>query len=442
MLFVTCGVFVALALVILIGGALMFVNRASSRVAGELARIREAGEPASVIKLEEHYRLPPGVEDTTELWLDATRRLGREAFAADAGELPIVGLAATEAPRPHKLWDDLDAAERLLHKYREPLHTMHEAADLGGAARYPVDFKFRSLVLYDHTERLLNGARLLALEAHVRAHHWDPRGAAESIRTIFVLARSMEREPTSTSLSMRLMVDATARDEIRALLPTADFSDMDLAWFQDNLRAIDYHDGLHQAVLGERAMGIDAFQHPDSMELEVRVSGLWRFTQSSGFAFYLRHANWLAVAAKRPWPQALQAAVQADAELAELIVDPPPLTKATHVFPVHVGLDLVLVFNQTGHNVAMNGAADAAIAVELYRRRHGELPERLDELVPDFLPRVPIDPFDGQPLRYAVSEEEYVLYSVGFYRVDNGWDPSRQFGNITPYIVFRVLRSP
>jgi hypothetical protein len=48
-----------------------------------------------------------------------------------------------------------------------------------------------------------------------------------------------------------------------------------------------------------------------------------------------------------------------------------------------------------------------------YARVHGEPPERLDQLAPDFLPAVPIDPFDGKPLRYRREGAGWVVWSVG-----------------------------
>ncbi len=64
--------------------------------------------------------------------------------------------------------------------------------------------------------------------------------------------------------------------------------------------------------------------------------------------------------------------------------------------------------------------ADAAIGVQRYFRVHGKLPEKLDELVPTFLPSVPMDPYDGKPLRYVVRQDEYVVYSIGKNGVDDG----------------------
>jgi len=69
---------------------------------------------------------------------------------------------------------------------------------------------------------------------------------------------------------------------------------------------------------------------------------------------------------------------------------------------------------------ATRDAADAALAIEQFRRKHDRLPETLDELVPEFLDAVPIDPFDGKPLRYVVREDAYVIYSIGRDRADDG----------------------
>jgi len=65
-------------------------------------------------------------------------------------------------------------------------------------------------------------------------------------------------------------------------------------------------------------------------------------------------------------------------------------------------------------------AAQAALALELYRRRNGEWPVRLSQLVPEMLPGMPVDHFDGRQLRYRRVDGEPRLYSVGRNQVDDG----------------------
>ncbi len=64
-------------------------------------------------------------------------------------------------------------------------------------------------------------------------------------------------------------------------------------------------------------------------------------------------------------------------------------------------------------------AAKFVVAVELYRRKTGRRPVSLDALVPEFLPSVPVDPFDhGAPLKYDV--ERGIVWTVGPDRDFNG----------------------
>ena len=66
-----------------------------------------------------------------------------------------------------------------------------------------------------------------------------------------------------------------------------------------------------------------------------------------------------------------------------------------------------------------------AIALKRFQLKHGKLPEKLSELVPEFLPAAPTDPVDGNPLRYRlVSDGTFLLYSVGENGTDEGGDPT------------------
>ncbi len=58
-------------------------------------------------------------------------------------------------------------------------------------------------------------------------------------------------------------------------------------------------------------------------------------------------------------------------------------------------------------------ATRVSIALERYRRLHGAWPESLEALVPELLEAVPVDRFDGKPLKYALSEGEPTLYAIG-----------------------------
>ncbi len=60
------------------------------------------------------------------------------------------------------------------------------------------------------------------------------------------------------------------------------------------------------------------------------------------------------------------------------------------------------------------------LGIRTYHSEHGRPPHRLADLVPDYLPAVPQDPFGDGPLVYRRNGQHYLLYSVGPDGRDDG----------------------
>jgi len=56
---------------------------------------------------------------------------------------------------------------------------------------------------------------------------------------------------------------------------------------------------------------------------------------------------------------------------------------------------------------------DGAVAVSAYRESKGTYPETVYDLVPEFLEKILIDPYDGKPLKIKKVQGGLVLYSIG-----------------------------
>jgi hypothetical protein len=84
-----------------------------------------------------------------------------------------------------------------------------------------------------------------------------------------------------------------------------------------------------------------------------------------------------------------------------------------------------MLFTAIDREAARDRVLLTVLALELFAREHGHYPEKLEELVPDFLPAVPDDTHatTEMPLRYRRDGAAAWIYSIG----DNGTDDGGAF---------------
>lgn len=418
---------------------------AKQRVRAELARIRAAGEPVSAEDLEAFYQKPPADRDTTQLWLDAIAALDTPEFRADAEGLPFLRekndyepedvLPAVDDP-----WPQQSAVETVLIKYHEPLQKMHRAAQVSGAARYPVNFADSFNMDFSYTNKLYAGVRLLQLEAEVAARRKDYRAVAVAVMTILVAAHTLETDPNSVSQLVKLHLDDIAEGLFERHLPDGPFSDNELLRIDRRLKTIDYVASFHRAMLGERVMTLIYFDDPERFDMEAPspVAILFRPADELVYLQYMRKAI---VAFRETGAAFLSTVSDIDREVRQLANTPLGRSRYT------ISLDTLTVMytcaQARSRAIAKRDSARAAVAIERFRLRHGRIPQTLESLIPEFLPEVPLDPFDGKPLRYHVDTDEYTVYSVGMDGIDQGGQTDETQLSIPPDFVFRVrLRKP
>jgi len=62
---------------------------------------------------------------------------------------------------------------------------------------------------------------------------------------------------------------------------------------------------------------------------------------------------------------------------------------------------------------ARRDAARLGLALYAFRARNRKFPAKLDDLVPEFIESVPLNPFDGEPMKMQRTERGMTIYSVG-----------------------------
>ena len=88
----------------------------------------------------------------------------------------------------------------------------------------------------------------------------------------------------------------------------------------------------------------------------------------------------------------------------------------------------------TAHNQAQVGEAQIACALERYHFAHGDYPETLEALVPQFIEKLPHDIIGGGPFRYERrGNGRFILYSIGWNEKDDGGVDFSEIKNASQY---------
>jgi hypothetical protein len=61
-----------------------------------------------------------------------------------------------------------------------------------------------------------------------------------------------------------------------------------------------------------------------------------------------------------------------------------------------------------------------AAALAVFRVEHGKYPATLNELVPGFVERLPVDHYNAKDFIYKPTNDGYLLYSIGDNGIDEG----------------------
>jgi hypothetical protein len=402
----------------------MISNRqAAAKLNAAIQRVKARGEPLTSAELNGFYELAKGRPDMTRELMEALRICEAAGKAPEAPSLPIVGQGVDPPPRDQP-WEQLGAVEKYLAGQQKALDTFHEFERKNGTVRFPVDFTPGIAALLPETQRIREGSRALALAFHVHRHKGEIPEAVDTILAEIALAGALEREPTLVSQFVRIAVTNQGIYQAQQLMNEAVVPEADLRRLQARLRTIDSKGSLKQALIGERTISYSACLDPQQMGEMMGTKGIAGELVQRQPKRVLDAAKMLEMnlqiseGADESIYQARQNSLAADDELRKLAGS--MLGKFYYMYTVLLTPAYSSGVNAFARSSAEAESADAAIAAELYRRKNGKLPAKLDELVPEFLPAVPTDPFTNLPLVIKIDAQSCKVYSVGADGKDNG----------------------
>lgn len=292
------------------------------------------------------------------------------------------------------------------------------------------------LTVLDDQQKTREFAVLLDLDALGLAQEGDIKGALASARACINAGNALEHEPFLISVLIRIAVHQVAMKSVERSLALGEAPAPDLEQVQNALWPWTRSPGLVLALRGERAAMDRAARllaegtfDGKLLEALLRDGPSQRVDWAEGAWNWLTSPNWQS-AAQQGRPELLRILTRA-VENAKL----PPEKQAaaedeleqevkTNAGPL---VRLLLPATQKTAEAGRRGMAYALsmhtlVGCERHRLKHGKWPDKLEALVPEFIPEVPKDPFDGKPLRYKAWADGVVVYSVGANGKDDGGD--------------------
>lgn len=394
------------------------------KVAGSVDTARTVSSPQYPETLAELNAFYPEVEDSRNAAI-----IYQQAFAKlfppnkESRHLPLVGKG--ELPQPDM---KLPAAmrrevEKWLEQNTETV-TLLTRANALEECRYPVNYHDGFQARMPHLSEIRTASYLLALRTMLAAEDRKPSQAVDGVSQVLALSQSLKKEPSSISQEVRLATLSLVALSLERVVNQAPPGEADLRKLAATIAAAIPEGATKTATIGERCLnlqllagGVDRVvglmneANPGATPLNQVMATLGgQYDFNADREFYRQSVAELLAESEHPFParlnnlQKLVAAARANKHLVSGIMLRP----------------IERVNNREARITAVFQAARSAVAIELYRLKHGGvLPSALHALVPEQLAAVPRDPFTGRELLFLPRAAGYVVYSVGPNLADN-----------------------
>jgi hypothetical protein len=384
------------------------------------------------------------VRDTDAIspgWQRADLEAAREAVPDDENSALLVQRAAARLPanwRPiirfffySSLPDALPPGQlaRLRAGLEDCEQALAEALALADRprGRYPFAPSERPwTAAMPHLDQVTQVTALLRLEILRRGNAGDCEGAARACAALLNAARSLGDEPNFLTQLSRKSHDGNVCRCVQYVINHGKLDPATLADLQRRLEGEERHPGFLLAVRAHRAdthvlLGaVESGEVPFYAALNVNETpgDLFWHAPPSVEEVRLRHAELLPVLT-RAVALAAEPAPRRAALFHELVAELDPES-----FRLVGSLVRDLPGDERQFSVcdALLRCAVAAVAAERYRLDHHDWPPSLEALAPDYLGAVPVDPADGQPLRYHRLHDGVAVYSLCRDRTGGQYD--------------------
>jgi hypothetical protein len=283
-------------------------------------------------------------------------------------------------------------------------------------------------------------SQLLQLRAIAELQNGESEKALDDVQLSLRPAEAIRTEPLIITHLVRLAILQIAFQPIWEGLAEHRWSDAQLAALDAELAQLDFLADYEFTVRSEPAFHIRLIDYLEQKRSRYQefVSMFGNMNQqdielansfSAALMFYLAPKGW--------FDQNKISLVQRRQKWDAPIVDDPQQTVSPKLVLASEAAQSKMTFSPFNFFARLEGFLDnyaekvargqtavnlarVAIALERFRLAHGEFPEAVAALAPQFLEKIPHDIIGGQPLLYRRTDDgQFVLYSVGWNETDD-----------------------
>jgi len=367
------------------------------------------------------------------------------------------------APQPQSPAADVLLA---LSRYDAAIEELRQASSLP-YSRFPVNYDAQNpeQILLPHLKSLKDCAEVLRLRIIAELQLGQTEQALADVKLALRLIDSMRSEPFLISHQVRIVMWQLILQPVWEGLAEHRWSDTQLAELDRELRKLDFPSDLQFSMRGERAFALAVVGWQRMQRNDSHISGVFLYSIAPKTCLFLfekaedslphsirdliEHALPLDCLGKvlrrlppsgwyyrnqRTIGEVFQQRLLRISDPEKHLISPQAAQDVGAVLDAHrarlkpsnaLALWLLPGLSPAAWRFAFaQGSADlarVACALERHRLAHGEYPEALDALVPQFIAKLPYDIANGQPLHYHRTDDgRFVLYSVGWNGTDDG----------------------
>ena len=422
---------------ILLGACLSLLTAAGIYFAGRQIEIAR-GEAelkevmAELDRAEPRWRFEQWMEDRPKLADDQNAvmvgerimSIRREAGKTRGRDTFFVSIAEFDKTETNRLFPPhlTQEIQTDLRQLKDAIPILHELRNLdqGAGIFEPTPEMFTMTIPQTQNFRFVFALAQYDAYRHLLENH--PEQALDSIGLCLKGVRVLEHEPLVITTLVRVAGRMIA---VRTLERTIALTRSDVGLGMIRRQVLDALNVniLHAGLFSERACLSKGFENmaagkvrvfklatdhePNSMFDHWSEFDLVSKVAKNHAAYLRMLSGWIELSKRSPheWVQ-----------LASKIPQIPKDRENVLAYSFSSGLEITV--RAVLRSIAAVESAQIAVAVEEFRQKNRRWPAALAELGDGFT--IPIDPFDGSPMRYRILEDRVVIYSVGPDQKDDG----------------------